>query len=179
MTNNGVMDMFSVEYTRLQDARFERRIKEGEIPAKILLDFLSKHHVGKENAIKAAELARMFDDRNDRRVRSFISSFRNEGQLILSSTAGKHVGYYMAETLAEYEEFREYNFRSRALSILVTDRVLARAAKKKFGDEVELPLFDEEDEAPPVPEFPPGTRKTMYREVTAPDGNVWFEEYFE
>lgn len=108
-----------------------------------LLLLLERNHVGKENAIKAWELAGMFGDNTDRPTRLAIQDLRNDGTLILSSSHGEFKGYFMANTQEEYEEFREHNFRSRAMSILVTDRAMAREARKQFGKHVQLKLFEE------------------------------------
>ncbi|KKM70527.1 hypothetical protein LCGC14_1439830 [marine sediment metagenome] len=108
-----------------------------------LLLFLEKNHVGKENAINAWRLAGMFGDNNDRPTRLAIQALRNTGALILSSSHGEFRGYFMANTQEEYEEFRTHNFRSRAMSILVTDRAMVREARKIFGKHVQLDLFGE------------------------------------
>ncbi len=108
-----------------------------------LLLLLERSHVGKENAIKAWELAGMFGDNNDRATRLAIQDLRNDGALILSSCHGEFKGYFIANTQEEYEEFRDHNFRSRAMSILVTDRAMAREARKVFRKHVQLYLFGE------------------------------------
>ena len=109
-----------------------------------LLKLLERNHVGKENAIRAYELALMFGDNTDRPTRLAIQDLRNDGTLILSSSHGEFKGYFMANTLEEYEEFRAHNFRSRAMSILVTDRAMAKAAQQIFGLAVQLDLFEED-----------------------------------
>lgn len=108
-----------------------------------LLAYLLENHVGKEKAIKAFGLQYLFGDHTDRPTRLAIQDLRNEGHLILSSSHGEHKGYYMAATRLEYTEFRQFNFRARALSILVTDRAMATAARQQFGDAIQLDLFEE------------------------------------
>ena len=108
-----------------------------------LLAYLLENHVGKETAIKAFDLQYLFGDHTDRPTRLAIQDLRNEGHLILSNSHGEHKGYYMAATLEEYEEFRQFNFRARAMSILVTDRVMAANARRQFGEAVQLDLFEE------------------------------------
>ena len=108
-----------------------------------LLLLLERNHVGKENAIKAWELAGMFGDTTDRPTRLAIQDLRNDGALVLSSSHGEFKGYFIANTQEEYEDFRAHNFRSRAMSILMTDRAMAREARKVFGKHVQLYLFGE------------------------------------
>ena len=108
-----------------------------------LLSLLERNHVGRENAIRAYELALMFGDNTDRPTRLAIQDLRNNGKLILSSSHGEFKGYFMANTLDEYNEFRAHNFRSRAMSILVTDRAMAKEAQIIFGLAVQLELFEE------------------------------------
>lgn len=109
-----------------------------------LLAYLIENHVGKEKAIKAFDLQYLFEDYTDRPTRLAIQDLRNEGHLILSSSTGEYKGYYMADTLEEYEEFRQFNFRARAMSILVTDKAMAANARQVFGDAVQLDLFEGE-----------------------------------
>ena len=109
-----------------------------------LLAYLIENHVGKEKAIKAFDLQYLFGDQTDRPTRLAIQSLRNDGHLILSSSTGEHRGYYMADTLEEYKEFRQFNFRARAMSILVTDKAMAANARRQFGDVVQLDLFEGE-----------------------------------
>jgi hypothetical protein len=108
-----------------------------------LLAYLIENHVGKEKAIKAFDIQYLFGDSTDRPTRLAIQELRNEGHLILSNAHGENKGYYMAASLEEYQEFRQYNFRSRAMSILVTDKAMATAARQQFGDAVQLDLFEE------------------------------------
>lgn len=110
-----------------------------------LLAYLIENHVGKEKAIKAFDLQYLFEDHTDRPTRLAIQSLRNDGHLILSSSHGEHKGYYMAATLEEYEEFRQFNFRARAMSILVTDKAMAANARQQFGNVVQLDLFEGND----------------------------------
>lgn len=109
-----------------------------------LLNHLERNHVGIERAIKAWVLAGMFGDTTDRPTRLAIQALRNDGALILSSSHGEFKGYFMANTLEEYENFRAHNFRSRAMSILVTDRAMAKEAQRVFGLAVQLDLFEED-----------------------------------
>ena len=107
-----------------------------------LLAYLIENHVGKTNAIRAVEIQYLFGDSTDRPIRLAIQDLRGEGYLILSSSTGEHKGYYMASTLEEYEEFRQFNFRARAMSILVTDKAMAASARRQFGDAVQLDLLE-------------------------------------
>ena len=108
-----------------------------------LLAYLIENHVGKKNAIKAFDLQYLFEDHSDRPTRLAIQALRKEGNLILSSSTGEYKGYFMADTLEEYQEFRQFNFRARAMSILVTDKAMAANARQVFGDAVQLDLFEE------------------------------------
>jgi hypothetical protein len=105
-----------------------------------LLKYLETYHQGKETAIRASDLAKLFGDKTDRPTRMAIQDLRNDGSLILSNAHGGKKGYFIASTIQEYKEFREQNFRNRALSILHTDSMMAKSARQVFGDAVQLEL---------------------------------------
>jgi hypothetical protein len=130
---------------RLHDFDLKKARATAQGRKDVLLAYLLEYHVGKKNAIKAPTLAGMFDDRTDRPTRLAIQALRNDGHLILSSSTGPDKGYYMAATVLEYEEFRQRNFRARALSILKTDRAMVKNARRLFGDAVQLDLFETEE----------------------------------
>lgn len=107
-----------------------------------VLSMLEEQHVGRKHAIKARHLAQKLGER-ERVVRAAISEARKGGALILSAISPPY-GYFVAETVEEWQEFRNSNLRSRALDILETDKAMAEAARRRFGPAVQLVLFGEQ-----------------------------------
>lgn len=138
------MDLLEYAAKRKRDFDLQAAKETAQGRKVALLSLLENRHVGKELAITADILASMFGDSTDRPTRLAIQALRNSGHLILSSSHGEYKGYFMAATLNEYEEFRHQNFRARAMSILVTDKEMAHEARKKFGESVQLDLFEEQ-----------------------------------
>ena len=99
-------------------------------------------HIGADSAIKARQIAKQLDRTGryaDRPIREAIRSLRKDGWLILSSVK-KPAGYFLAETEAEWVEFRDRNLRPRALDILETAGAMGRAAGTRWGDATQLEL---------------------------------------
>ena len=138
------MDLFDYLEDQTRDFNLQAAKETAAGRKDALLQYLEKNHTGKDNSILARDLAALFGDATDRPTRLAIQDLRNAGHLILSSSHGPRKGYFMAATLEEYKEFRQVNFRSRAMSILVTDRKMAGQARKQFGDSVQLELFQEQ-----------------------------------
>ena len=76
---------------------------------------------------------------SERRTRNAIREMRKKGVLILS-TGGNNGGYYMAKSLDEYYEFRDHEFKSKALDMLETVSAMDASAAEQFGkvDQMEL-----------------------------------------
>lgn len=104
-----------------------------------LLALLYTRHVGRQRAIKAKELAAKLGE-TERLVRATISGLRKQGHLILSAVQEPY-GYFTAETYDEWREFRNGNLRPRALDILETDRAMNEAARQRWGDTLQLSMF--------------------------------------
>jgi len=105
-----------------------------------IVSLLEERHVGRDKAIKARDLAHQLDER-ERVVRAAIAQARKSGILILSAISPPY-GYFVAANRKEWSEFRNSNLRARALDILETDQAMARAARKAFGEAVQLQMFD-------------------------------------
>lgn len=117
-----------------------------------LIPGLEKHvrlileqHTGQENAIERGELlARvrwniMLVHTDDRQVRLAIESLREQGMLVCNLITGH--GYYLAETMDEYQEFRR-KYASYAVTIFERVRSMDAAAEKRWGYSVlQMPLI--------------------------------------
>jgi hypothetical protein len=101
-------------------------------------------HAGHERAIGRVELVmsvRMMGfDVHERLVRHCIRGLRREGHLICSAP-GEDGGYYMAETLAEFEEFAQHEFLAKIGDMSETLAAMRAAAKETFGDALQLELI--------------------------------------
>ena len=92
-------------------------------------------HVGKKNAIGRSELVVTLAGfhAHERQVRQCIHDLRREGHLICS-TPGEDGGYYMAATLAEFDEFCERELHPKAIDMLETESAMKMSARQRFGE---------------------------------------------
>jgi hypothetical protein len=108
-----------------------------------MLQVLS-YRMGRGRAIGRAELVdavRLIGyDSPERMVRHCIRELRREGRLICSAP-GEDGGYYLAETLAEFEEFAEAEFRAKIADMSETLAAMKAAARAAFGEGVQLELI--------------------------------------
>jgi len=109
-----------------------------------ILALLEERHAGRNHAIKARDLAKKLGE-SERVVRAAISQARKDGALILSAISPPY-GYFVAENVKEWREFRNSNLRPRALDILETDKAMAAAARERFGPAVQLVMFSRQPE---------------------------------
>lgn len=79
--------------------------------------------------------------RDDRPMRSAIEDLRKDGFLVCHRK-GKDGGYYLPHTKDEYEDFRTREYRSRIVSLVDTMKKMDKAAKAKFGEAIQLELFE-------------------------------------
>lgn len=70
---------------------------------------------------------------SERQVRETIKQLRRRGYLICS-TPGNDGGYYMANSLKEYEEFRKNEYAAKITDMAETMRAMDAAARERFGD---------------------------------------------
>lgn len=86
------------------------------------------HHLkrGKSNAITADRLAKLMGERNDRMIRIAIRGLIEDGEPIASSVTPPY-GYYLIETLSEYEEYKAV-LRARAIEDFKRLKAFKRAA---------------------------------------------------
>jgi len=84
-------------------------------------DILQHLRHGKRQAITGERLAKLLGQRNDRQIRCLIRELIEEGKPIASSVHPPY-GYYLVETVAEYEE---YNAVLRARAIDNFSRMMA------------------------------------------------------
>jgi hypothetical protein len=102
------------------------------------------YRMGRARAIGRAELVdavRLIGyDSPERMVRHCIRELRREGRLICSAP-GEDGGYYLAETLAEFEEFAEAEFRAKIADMSETLAAMKAAARAAFGEGVQLELI--------------------------------------
>lgn len=92
-----------------------------------LLNILQTHQ-GRENAITGKELARLFNQSDDRKIRLLIEDLIGEGYPILSSPT-KPWGYFMATSIQEVKDCTE-GLKSRAVQIFERRQRLIKNAEK-------------------------------------------------
>jgi hypothetical protein len=105
--------------------------------------------VGEKMAIQKPDLlfelnrmgfgSRLSHDTFERQVRRCIVELRNQGQLICSSSGGG--GYFLAETMAEFDVFIEQEYRGRIRELQGTVDAMTKAAIDRWGNGVQMRLF--------------------------------------
>lgn len=92
--------------------------------------------IGQEKSIERSRLLEisrgmpMLRKVSDRQVRAAIEELREEGYPICNMEKGD--GYYLASSMAEYQEFRR-KYGSHALTILERMRAMDNTAEQKWG----------------------------------------------
>jgi len=104
-----------------------------------VLRILSQH-IGAYRAIKASEIAKRLERKDDRVIRETIRQLRREGRLSLSSISPPY-GYFIAASEEEWFEFRDRNLRPRAIDILETARAMGEAAERRYGSTAGIDLL--------------------------------------
>jgi hypothetical protein len=108
-----------------------------------LLRVLSYHH-GREKAIGRSELVLALQmeafNAGERQARQCIHDLRRKGYLICSAP-GEDGGYYLAASLAEFEEFCQRELHPKAIDMLETESAMKDAARAQFGDAVQPGLI--------------------------------------
>lgn len=92
-----------------------------------LLNILQQHQ-GRENAITGKELALLFNQPNDRKIRLLIEELIEEGYPILSSPT-KPWGYFIATSIQEVKDCTD-GLKSRAVQIFERRQRLIKNAEK-------------------------------------------------
>lgn len=82
---------------------------------------------------------RLQHDTFERQVRTCIVLLRKRGQLICSSSGGG--GYYLANDLAEFDEFVEREYRGKIQDMQETVDAMCAAARKRWGTGVQMGMF--------------------------------------
>lgn len=97
------------------------------------------YHIGLENAIKKDELIEEckrvgihFSD--ERQARAVIVSLRKMGYLICSSSGNS--GYFIAQSLSEYQEFRTREYIKKIKDMAETTRAMDTASQQIFSIEI-------------------------------------------
>jgi len=121
-----------------------RRYYEKEIIAmppgleRLVLRILT-YHVGKDQAIGKpellAELAKAGMPAAERQARAAITSLRKQGKLICSSSG--EGGYYLAQSIEEYAEFAQVEYRSKIADMADTLRAMDDGARNIFHGAVD------------------------------------------
>ena len=110
---------------------------------RVVLRLLSFHE-GHKSAIGREELVinvkLMGFDVHERLVRHCIRGLRRDGHLICSAP-GEDGGYYLAETLAEFEEFAQNEFLAKIGDMSETLAAMRASAREVFGDALQLELI--------------------------------------
>lgn len=110
-----------------------------------ILTVLSYHN-GRKQAIGRDELvvnlAGLGYWVHERMAREAIKQLRRQGYLICSMP-GNYGGYYMAETLAEFEEFDRFELGAKIADMNETRQAMLKAAREKFGEGYQLKLLQD------------------------------------
>ena len=88
--------------------------------------------VGRGRLVELARLAPGLGQASDRQVRKAIENLREQGVLICNLLDGE--GYFMANTLEEYQAFRA-QYGSYAFTMLEKIKAMDRAADERWGEE--------------------------------------------
>ena len=88
--------------------------------------------VGRGRLVELAKLAPGLGQASDRQVRKAIENLREQGVLICNLLDGE--GYFMANTLEEYQAFRA-QYGSYAFTMLEKIKAMDRAADERWGEE--------------------------------------------
>jgi len=101
-----------------------------------------RFHIGKGKAIKKekilAELKRIGYFPHERQFRLAVANLRRSGWLICSYSA---IGYFLAETQKEYEDFRDEELVARITDLSETRKVMDAASRERFGEAVQVGLL--------------------------------------
>ena len=88
--------------------------------------------VGRGRLVELARLSPGLGQASDRQVRKAIENLREQGVLICNLLDGE--GYFMADTLEEYQAFRA-QYGSYAFTMLEKIKAMDRAADERWGEE--------------------------------------------
>ena len=123
---------------------YDRLIKDMPVGLDRAVLRLLSFHTGHTRAIGRVELVLnmklMGFDVHERLVRHCIRGLRRAGHLICSAP-GEDGGYYMAWSLAEFEEFARHEFLAKIGDMSVTLAAMRASAKEAFGDALQLGLI--------------------------------------
>ena len=108
--------------TVLADARYERPISR-----KALAD--------------CVRFQRLLPGKNDRMMRKAIENLRRMGCLICYRP-GTPGGYYIAQKMDEYTDYKRREIKSRISSLATTMSEMDKAATAQFGEAVQISLFE-------------------------------------
>ncbi len=110
-----------------------------------ILSVLDYHH-GREKAIGRDELVNdlvgMGYRENERVVREAIKQLRRQGHLICS-IPGNDGGYYLAGSLAEFDEFDRCELGAKIADMSETREAMRKAAREKFGEGYQMKLLQD------------------------------------
>lgn len=87
-----------------------------------------------------AEVQRLGIRATERQTREAIKGLRRSGHMICAA-AGEGGGYYLAESLVEYREFRQSELAAKISDLSETMRAMDASAEREWGDVVQPGLF--------------------------------------
>ena len=102
-----------------------------------LLEIL-KEHQGRNNPITGKELARLFNQNDDRKIRLLIEELIDDGYPIVGATQSP-CGYFIAVNIQEVKECTE-SLKSRAVQIFTRRQKLLRNMLKFQKEKQGVPL---------------------------------------
>ena len=106
--------------------------------------FLLNFHKGRQRAIGREELVRALEKMghpvHERAARECIKQLRRQEHLICAMP-GEDGGYYLAETLAEFQEFDRAEFGAKIADMNETRQAMIKAARSQFGEAVQMGLI--------------------------------------
>lgn len=87
-----------------------------------------------------SKVRRLGFDISERQVREVIKQLRRKEYLICS-TPGNNGGYYLAASLADYEEFDRLEYGAKIADMAETRAAMKRAATRQFGTVYQQSMF--------------------------------------
>jgi predicted DNA-binding transcriptional regulator YafY len=99
---------------------------------------------GRDNAISRNDLVTALAECgfhvSERQARACISQFRKSGVLI-GSLPGVNGGYYMIQSLAEFDEFKRTEYLAKIRDMQETLAAMDATARQQYGENLQPSLF--------------------------------------
>ena len=98
---------------------------------KLIYDYLMLNCVGYENRIKAKDLMKKFNIKDNKTFRSYIQQIRKDAECIrlVGSEAGQSGGYWIINSKEEFEN-TVYHLYARAVEMQKTCKIMKKKGRK-------------------------------------------------